>query len=89
MTPHSKILTTHLARHAYIYVRQSTLRQVLYATESKERQYGLVERAATLGWPATQVVVIDDDQGQSGSRAHDRNGFQELMGAIAAPSSLR
>src|SRR5262245_5547993 len=83
MTPHPKILTTHLARHAYIYVRQSTLRQVLYATESKERQYGLVERAGLLGWPATQVVVIDDDQGQSGSRAHDRNGFQELMGAIA------
>jgi len=49
MTPHPKILTTHLARHAYIYVRQSTLRQVLHATESKERQYGLGERAFLAG----------------------------------------
>jgi DNA invertase Pin-like site-specific DNA recombinase len=64
-------------------VRQSTLRQVLYATESKERQSGLVERAGALGWLATQVVIIDDDQGQSGSQAHDRNGFQELRGASA------
>ena len=83
MTPHPKILATHLARHAYVYVRQSTLRQVLYATESKERQYGLVDRACALGWLATEVVLIDDDQGQSGSRAHDRNGFQDLMGAMA------
>jgi DNA invertase Pin-like site-specific DNA recombinase len=83
MTPHPKILATHLARHAYVYVRQSTLRQVLYATESKERQYGLVDRACALGWLATQVLIIDDDQGQSGSRAHDRNGFQDLMGAMA------
>jgi DNA invertase Pin-like site-specific DNA recombinase len=83
MTSHPKIHPTHLARHAYVYVRQSTLRQVLYATESKERQYGLGERACALGWPATQVVVIDEDQGQSGSRAHDRTGFQDLMGAIA------
>ena len=83
MTPHPKLLTTHLARHAYIYVRQSTLRQVLHATESKERQYRLVERAGALGWSATQVVIIEDDQGQSGSRAQDRNGFQELLGAIA------
>jgi len=83
MTPHPKILATHLARHAYVYVRQSTLRQVLYATESKERQYGLVERACTLGGLPTQVVISDDDQGQSGTRAHDRTGFQDLMGAIA------
>src|SRR5262249_21798096 len=60
-----------------------TLRPVLYATASQERQYGLVERAGTVGWPATQVVLIDDDQGQSGSRAHERPGFQDLRGALA------
>jgi DNA invertase Pin-like site-specific DNA recombinase len=84
MTPHPKILAGHLARQAYVYVRQSTLRQVLHATESKERQYNLAERACEFGWLPTQVVTIDDDQAQSGSRAHDRNGFQQLMGAIAA-----
>jgi DNA invertase Pin-like site-specific DNA recombinase len=84
MTPHPKVLASHLARHAYVYVRQSTLRQVLYATESKERQYGLVERAGVLGWLPNQVLIIDDDQGRSGTRAHDRTGFQDLMGAIAS-----
>jgi DNA invertase Pin-like site-specific DNA recombinase len=84
MTPHPKILASHLARQAYIYVRQSTLRQVLHATESKERQYNLAQRACEFGWLPAQVVTIDDDQAQSGSRAHDRNGFQQLMGAIAA-----
>src|SRR5262249_56800357 len=83
MTPQPKILATHLARRAYVSVRQSTLRPVLYATASQERQYGLVERAGTVGWPATQVVLIDDDQGQSGSRAHERPGFQDLRGALA------
>jgi DNA invertase Pin-like site-specific DNA recombinase len=84
MTPHPKILASHLARQAYVYVRQSTLRQVLHATESKERQYNLAQRACDFGWLPAQVVTIDDDQAQSGSRAHDRNGFQQLMGAIAA-----
>lgn len=84
MTRHPKVLASHLARHAYVYVRQSTRRQVLYATESKERQYGLVECAGALGWLPSQVVIIDDDQGQSGARSHDRTGFQDLMGAIAS-----
>jgi DNA invertase Pin-like site-specific DNA recombinase len=84
MTPHPKVLTSPLARHASVYVRQSTLRQGLYATDSQERQYGLVERAGGLGWWPNQGVIIDDDQGHSGARAHDRTGFQDLMGAIAS-----
>ena len=84
MTPHPKVLASHLARHAYVYVRQSTLRQGLYAPERKERQYGLVERAGVLGWLSHQVMIIADDQGQSGTRAYDRIGFQALLGAIAS-----
>jgi DNA invertase Pin-like site-specific DNA recombinase len=84
MSTHPKILARHLARQAYVYVRQSTLRQVLHATESQERQYHLAQRACEFGWLPTHVVTIDDDQAQSGSRAHDRTGFQQLMGAIAA-----
>jgi hypothetical protein len=47
---HQKITSAHLSRMAYLYVRQSTLRQVLENTESAQRQYALRERAAALGW---------------------------------------
>jgi DNA invertase Pin-like site-specific DNA recombinase len=64
-----------------VYVRQSTLRQVLENTESTKRQYALQERAVALGWRADQVVVIDSDLGQSGADA-DRAGFQRLVAAV-------
>jgi DNA invertase Pin-like site-specific DNA recombinase len=79
--PHHKISATHLERQAYLYVRQSTLRQVLENTESTKRQYALRERAVALGWKAEQVVVIDSDLGQSGADA-DRAGFQRLVAAV-------
>ena len=61
-----KITPRHLRRQAYLYVRQSTLRQVVENTESTQRQYALRQRAVALGWPIEQVVVIDRDLGQSG-----------------------
>lgn len=76
---HQKIHTEHLKRDAYLYVRQSTLRQVFENTESTERQYALRERAIALGWPAERVNVIDCDLGQSGASAVDREGFQKLV----------
>lgn len=78
---HQKISASHLARLAYLYVRQSTLRQVLENTESTKRQYALRERAMALGWPVDRVVVIDSDQGQSGADS-DRVGFQRLVAAV-------
>src|SRR5438876_7500594 len=74
-----KIQPQHLKRHAYLYVRQSTLRQVLENTESTQRQYALRDRAVALGWPLEQVIVIDSDLGQSGASAADREGFQRLV----------
>ena len=74
----SKIQPRHLLRLAFLYVRQSTLRQVLENTESTERQYALRQKAMALGWPAERIVVIDSDQGQSGAAA-DREGFQRLV----------
>ncbi|MCR4340612.1 MAG: recombinase family protein [Gemmatimonadaceae bacterium] len=74
-----KITPRHLRRHAYLYVRQSTLRQVVENTESTQRQYALKQRAVALGWPIEQVVVIDCDLGQSGASAVDRAGFQQLV----------
>ena len=56
-----KVTTAHLSRLAYLYVRQSTLRQVLVNTESTHRQYALQGRAVALGWPLDRVVVIDSD----------------------------
>lgn len=77
--PASKVTASHLARDAYLYIRQSSLKQVLNNTESTVRQYGLKERALALGWPADRIIVIDTDQGRSGASAADREGFQRLV----------
>jgi DNA invertase Pin-like site-specific DNA recombinase/DNA-binding transcriptional regulator YiaG len=77
-----KVTASHLARTAFLYVRQSTLRQVINNTESTARQYALRQRAVALGWPAEQITVIDCDQGQSGASAADREGFQRLVGEV-------
>ena len=69
-----KVTARHLARQAMLYVRQSTLHQVLENTESTARQYALRERAIALGWEASRIVVIDQDLGQSGASAADREG---------------
>lgn len=74
-----KVTANHLRRAAYLYVRQSTLRQVFENTESTQRQYALRNRAVALGWPIERIVVIDSDQGQSGASAADREGFQRLV----------
>src|SRR5229473_6328808 len=79
---HSAITTSHRARTAYIYVRQSSVNQVIHNCESTDLQYGLVERAIRLGWPRDQVVVIDDDLGKSGSSSNERYGFQRLIAEI-------
>jgi DNA invertase Pin-like site-specific DNA recombinase len=78
----SKVTAGHLARTAYLYVRQSTLRQVIHNTESATRQYALRQRAVALGWPVEQIVTIDSDQGQSGASAVDREGFQHLVAEV-------
>lgn len=80
--PQGKIKSQHLRRNAYLYVRQSTLRQVLENTESTERQYALRQRAIQLGWTQEQITVIDSDLGQSGASAADRLGFQKLVAEV-------
>lgn len=79
----TKVQEQHRARLALVYVRQSTPHQVLEHRESTARQYALVDRAAALGWPRERVVVIDDDQGQSGSSAEARVGFQRLLSEVS------
>jgi DNA invertase Pin-like site-specific DNA recombinase len=79
----AKVTGAHLARTAYLYVRQSTLRQVLTNTESATRQYALRQKAIALGWDAERIVTIDTDQGQSGASATDREGFQRLVAEVS------
>jgi DNA invertase Pin-like site-specific DNA recombinase len=79
MNAESKITAGHLQRCAYLYIRQSTLRQVLENTESTQRQYALRQRALALGWPEERIIVIDHDQAQSAATAVDREGFQQLV----------
>ncbi len=77
-----KVRAEHLARTAYLYVRQSSPRQVEQHQESRRRQYGLVEWAADMGWPKERILVIDEDQGTSGAIAHARRGFDRLASAV-------
>jgi DNA invertase Pin-like site-specific DNA recombinase len=78
-----KIQPSHLERLAVVYVRQSSPQQVLEHVESTARQYGLTDRAETLGWLADSIVVIDDDQGQSGQSLEGRLGFQRLLAEVS------
>lgn len=79
----TKLLVHHLERLAMVYVRQSTLQQTLKHQESTRLQYGLVQRALNLGWARERIVVIDDDQGRSGSSAEGRPGFQRLVAEVS------
>jgi DNA invertase Pin-like site-specific DNA recombinase len=79
METSSKVNASHLQRTAYLYVRQSTVRQVFENTESTQRQYALRQRAVALGWQQQRIEVIDTDLGQSGVSAADRVGFQKLV----------
>jgi DNA invertase Pin-like site-specific DNA recombinase len=79
---YSKVTTEQLAKIACVYVRQSTISQVLHHGESTELQYGLVNRAVQLGWPQERIRVIDADLGKSAASAEDRQGFQTLLADI-------
>ena len=55
----ARIQRQHLNRAAYVYVRQSSPRQVIEHLESQRRQYDLVGWATTAGWPAERIVALD------------------------------
>lgn len=80
---HRKVLAQHLARNAFVYVRQSTPRQILENAESTKRQYALRDRAVALGWPIERVHTVDDDQGRTAATAEHRDGFQQLSSEVA------
>jgi DNA invertase Pin-like site-specific DNA recombinase len=77
----SKVTSKHLKRKAYLYIRQSSVRQVKEHQESTRRQYDLQRRAIALGWPEKEIVVIDDDLGQSAASS-GRSGFAKLVSEV-------
>src|SRR6202051_1099939 len=78
-----KITSSHLARVAIVYLRQSSAAQVENNRESTDRQYALVNKATDLGWVADNVMVIDEDLGLTGSGAVARSGFARLTAEVA------
>ena len=82
MNAHLKVQSRHLERGAYLYIRQSSMRQVVENAESARRQYALRGRAIALGWRDEQIIVIDNDQGESGASAVWREGFQRLVSDV-------
>ena len=82
MNTQEKVKASHLKRDAYLYVRQSSLQQVMENKESTQRQYALRQRAVALGWPLERIVVIDSDLGLSGASSEDREGFQRLVAEV-------
>jgi DNA invertase Pin-like site-specific DNA recombinase len=78
----AKIQSEHLEKLAIVYVRQSSPQQVLENRESTARQYALAQYAEFLGWPSERVLVIDEDQGQSGKTAENRLGFQRVLAEV-------
>jgi DNA invertase Pin-like site-specific DNA recombinase/sugar-specific transcriptional regulator TrmB len=83
MSDITKIGASQLSRAAYVYLRQSSPTQVEHNRESTQRQYALVTKASSLGWPAERIVVIDQDLGLSGGGVVERSGFARLTAEVA------
>lgn len=79
---HPRVTAEHRTRLAYIYVRQSSMKQVHQNQESQVYQYQLKQRAVALGWPEERIQIIDHDLGQSARAPDVREGFQELVAEV-------
>jgi len=78
-----QIEASQLSRRAFVYVRQSSMAQVVHHQESTMMQYDLRQRAIALGWAPEAVEVIDEDQARSGTTTEGRSGFARLADAVA------
>ena len=79
----AKVQQSHLGKPAYIYIRQSSMGQVLHHRESTERQYALKDKALELGWPAGAIRILDGDLGVSGAQATGREDFRLLVADVS------
>ena len=83
MEQNKKITNEHLTRREALYVRQSSIRQVMENQESTKRQYALRQTAISLGWQEEGIDIIDDDLGISGASVAQRNGFKKLISEVS------
>lgn len=77
---HEKIRPHHLERKAILYVRQSSVHQVLHNRESSLLQYAMRDRLTALGW--SRVETIDDDLGRSAAGGVARAGFDRMVAEV-------
>ena len=75
-----KIQSHHLQRKAILYVRQSSVQQVLHNRESSALQYAMRDRLKRLGF--THIETIDDDLGRSASGSAERAGFDRMVAQV-------
>jgi len=78
-----QIEASQLTRRAFVYVRQSTMAQVVHHQESTMMQYELRQRALALGWAPEAIEVIDEDQARSATTTDGRSGFGYVARAVA------
>src|ERR1700758_4044112 len=83
MLLNAKIADHHLARHACIYIRQSTPAQARFNQESTERQYNQANQAKSLGWAPEQIRILDGDLAKSGEVTTKRDDFKTLVSDVA------
>jgi DNA invertase Pin-like site-specific DNA recombinase len=88
-----KITEQHLAKPAYVYIRQSTMGQVRFHQESTQRQYALKDTVIQMGWTPQLVLTLDGDLGISGAQTTGRQDFKTLiadvtMGEVGAVVAL-
>ncbi len=75
-----KIGAQHRLRKAVLYIRQSSVQQVLHNRESQTLQYAMRERLATLGW--SEIEIIDEDLGLSANGGTARAGFERMVAEV-------
>jgi DNA invertase Pin-like site-specific DNA recombinase len=79
----NKIQSFHHLKMACIYLRQSTMYQVMHNQESTDRQYALKHKALQYGWDASRIRIMDGDLGQSGSHTTGREDFKSLVAEVS------
>jgi DNA invertase Pin-like site-specific DNA recombinase len=79
----TKIQIQHTSKLAYVYLRQSTMKQVRFNQESTQRQYALQNKAQQLGWPQQSIKILDGDLGMSGSQYNNREDFKMLVADVS------
>jgi len=78
-----KIKQYHKEKMAYVYIRQSSIAQVVHHQESTERHSALKMRALEFGWPMESIRVLDGDLGISGAQMSNREDFKLLVADVS------